>query len=464
VIARKLLPVAVATALVAPWSLAPAEAMSLAPRPERLTLPNGLPVLVVERHDLPIVSVDLVLRAGAVNEAGNEHGLASLTADLLTKGTPTRTAQAIADELDALGASLGAGSDADKTEIGLNVLKPDLDKGLAVMGDVVSHPTFPVAELEKAKSLESARLRTALDDPGDVTGMSASQGLFGRTAYGRPSSGGLTALASLQQADVSSFYHENYRPDRGFMVVVGDITPAEVRRHFGTPFADWKAPATQPGKVVERPQPTGWKGTRLVPMDLTQANINVAFPAIARNHPDYYPLVVATQILGGGYLSRLYKNVREEQGLAYSVYASNVLRQSAGANVIGLQTKQESAAQALKSVLAQVDDLRNRPVSAAELAAIKRYFLGKFPRDLEANSDLAAMVSAVTFYGLPEDYFDRFVSRIQAVTTQDVQRVARKYLDPAHRLVTVVGRQDTLSKVVAPYGPVVVIDKADLIR
>ncbi|HEY9855500.1 MAG TPA: pitrilysin family protein, partial [Stenomitos sp.] len=462
-IARHILPLAAASVLVAPWTLAPAEAKSLAPRPERVTLPNGLPVLVVERHDLPIVSVDLVLRAGGVNEAANEHGLASLTANLLTKGTPTRTAQAIADEIDALGASLGAGADPDKSEVELNVLKSDLDHGLALMGDVVSHPTFPAAELDKAKNLESAGLRTALDDPGTVTGLAASQGLFDHTAYGRPLSGGLAALATLQQVDVQRFYQANYRPDRGFMVVVGDITPAEVRQHFAKPFADWKAPATMPGLTVEHPQPTGWKGARLVPMDLTQANIKVAYPAIARNHPDYFPLVVATQILGGGYLSRLYKNVREEQGLAYSVGASNVLRQSAGTTVIGLQTKEEAAAQALKSVIAQVDDLRNRPVPAPELAAIKRFFLGKFPRDLEANSDLASMVSAVTFYGLPEDYFDRFVSRIQAVTAQDVQRVARKYFDPAHRQVTIVGHQNVLAKVAAPYGPVVVVNKTDLI-
>jgi len=464
VIARPLLSLALATALVAPWSLAPAEAKSLAPRPERLTLPNGLQVLVVERHDLPIVSVDLVLRAGGVNEASNEHGLANMTANLLTKGTPKRTAQAIADEIDAMGASLGAASDADKTEVELNVLKPDLDKGLDVMGDVVSHPTFPVAELDKAKNLDAAGLRTSLDDPGAVTGMAAAQGLFDKTAYGRPASGGLAAVSALQQADVIRFYQTHYRPDRGFMVVVGDITPAEVRKRFVKPFQDWKVPGSQPVQAVERPQPTGRKGARLVPMELTQANLSVAYPAIARNHPDYFPLLVATQILGGGYLSRLYKNVREEQGLAYSVYATNVLRQSSGVTMIGLQTKQESAAKALKSVLAQVDDLRNRPVSAYELDGIKRYFLGRFPRDLEANSDLASMVSAVTFYGLPEDYFERFVSRIQAVSAKDVQRVARKYFDPAHRLVTIVGRQDVLRKVVAPYGPVVLINRSDLIQ
>lgn len=463
-IARRLLALAVAGAIVVPAALQPAEAKSLAPRPERLTLPNGLQVLVVERHDLPIVSASLVIRAGAANEGPQEHGLAHMTASLLTKGTQGRKAQAIADEIDALGASLGAGADADKSEVELNVLKADLDKGLDLMGDVVSHPTFPEGELEKAKTLEAASLRTSLDDPGEVTAMAHREGLFARSAYGRPESGGLAALGALKQADVQRFYQGHYRPDNSFMVVVGDITPAEVRSRFARPFQDWKAPAAAPAGTAEIPQPTGWKGTRLVPMDLTQANISVGFPAIARNHPDFFPLLVATQILGGGYLSRLYKNVREEQGLAYSVSAANVLRQRAGVNVIGLQTKEESAGQALKSVLAQVDDLRARPVPAAELAAIKRYFLGKFPRDLEANSDLASMVSAVAFYGLPDEYFERFNARIQAVSAKDVQRVARKYYDPAHRLVTIVGRKAALEKVVAPYGPVVILDKAQLIR
>lgn len=458
-IARQLLPVALAIALAAP-----AEAKSLAPRPERVTLPNGLPVLVVERHDLPIVSVDLVVRAGATSETPREHGVAHMTAALLTKGTDTRTAQAIAEAIESMGASLEAGSDADQSEVALSVLKEDLERGLDVMGDVVSHPTFPASELDKARTLDAAALRTSLDDPGDVTGMATSQGLFGQSAYGRPASGGLAALASLQQAEVAGFYRTHYRPDRSFMVVVGDVTPSEVRAHFARPFQDWRAPAAPAPAPVEEPRPTGWKGVRLVPMDLTQANLSVAFPAIARNHPDYFPLLVATQILGGGYLSRLYKNVREEQGLAYSVYATHVLRMSAGANLVGLQTREESASRALASVLAQVDDLRRRPVPEAELQAIKRYFLGKFPRDLEANADLAAMVSAVTFYGLPEDYFDRFVSRIQAVSARDVQRVARKYFDPAHRLLTVVGREDVLGKVVSPYGPVVVVPKADLIR
>lgn len=463
-IARPFLALAVATAIALPATLQPAEAKSLAPRPARLTLPNGLSVLVVERHDLPIVSASLVIRTGAINEGPNEHGLAHMTAALLTKGTQRRTAQAIADEIDALGADLEAGADADKTEVELNVLIADLDKGLDLMGDVVSHPTFPQAELDKAKTLETAGLRTALDDPGDVTAMATREGLFAQSAYGRPPSGGLAAVQALQQPAVARFYHTHYRPDQSFMVVVGDITPAEVKARFAKPFQDWKAPAVPPAKPVESPKPTGWKGTRLVPMELTQANISVAFPSISRNHPDYFPLLVATQILGGGYLGRLYKNVREEQGLAYSVYASNMLRLKAGANLIGLQTKEESAGQALKTVMAQVDSLRDRPVPGPELAAIKRYFLGRFPRDLEANSDLASMVSAVTFYGLPDDYFDRFVGRIQAVAAKDVQRVMRQYYDPAQRLVTIVGRQAPLQKVVAPYGPVVVVDKAQLIR
>lgn len=463
-IARPILALAVATAVALPAALQPAEAKSLAPRPTRLTLANGLPVYVVERHDLPIVSANLVIRSGAIHEASNEHGLAHMTAALLTKGTQRRTAQAIADEIDALGASLGAGADSDKSEVELNVLKGDLDKGLDLMGDVVSHPTFPAAELEKGKTLETAGLRSALDDPGEVTGMSARQGLFGQSAYGRPLDGGLAAVSALQQSAVQRFYQTHYRPDNSFMVVVGDITPAEVKARFAKPFQDWKNPAGAPPKAVESPKPTGWKGARLVPMELTQANISVGFPSIKRNHPDYFPLVVATQILGGGYLSRLYKNVREEQGLAYSVHASNMLRLDSGVNVIGLQTKEESAAQALKTVLAQVDDMRKRPVSAGELAAVKRYFLGSFPRNLEANSDLANMVGAVVFYGLPADYFDRFVERIQAVTAKDVQRVMRKYYDPAHRLVTVVGRPAALEKVLAPYGPVVTVDKSQLIQ
>lgn len=462
--ARNLLALAVATTLVLPGMARPAEAKSLAPRPERLTLPNGLKVLVVERHDLPIVSANLVIRAGAVNEGPDEHGLANMTAGLLTKGTQKRTAQAIADEIDALGASLGAGSDADKSEVELTVLKQDLDKGLDLMGDVVSHPTFPAAEVEKAKTLETASLRTALDDPGSVAAMATRQALFDKTAYGRLDSGGLAAVSKLQQADLTRFYQGHYRPERSFLVVVGDITPAEVRARFTKPFQDWKAPAGEPVGPVEAPKPSGWKGVRMVPMELTQANLTVAYPAIPRNHPDYFPMLVTTQILGGGYLSRLYKTVREEQGLAYSVSAASVLRKSSGATVISLQTKEETASQALKTVLAQVDDLRNRPVPEQELTAIKRYFLGRFPRDLEANSDLATMVSALTFYGLPDNYFDQFFTRIQAVSAKDVQRVARKYFDPAHRIVTVVGRQAPLRKVVAPYGPVVTLDKSQLIQ
>lgn len=461
-IARRIVALCAAFVLTAPLRPALASELKI-PHPTHLRLPNGLEVLLVERHDLPIVSAMLVVHAGTVNDPKDKPGVADMTAALLTKGTTAHTAHQIASQLDAMGASLEAAAEPDRTDVHLNVLKRDLDAGLSLMGEVVAHPAFAPSEFVKVKQLEAAGVQSALDDPSRLLTMVTARGLYGMSAYGHPLSAGLKAMEAIARDDVARYYRDHYRVDRSSLVVVGDVTPAELAQHFVQPFRDWVTAPTQdsPSDPIV---PTGWHGAQLVDMDLNQANISVSFPAIARTDPDYYPLLVTTHILGGGYLSRLYKHVREERGLAYSVYATNVLRRKAGASVIVLQTKQESLSEALQLVLDQVRDLREHPVSEHELAAVKTYFAGKLPRDLEANQDLGEEMAEISFYGLGDDYFDRLLPRIQAVTVQDVQRVARKYFDADHQIVNVVGKALVVRGAMAPYGPVHEVQRADLIR
>lgn len=281
----------------------PASARTVAlPAPARVTLDNGLTLLVVERHNLPIVSVSAVVRAGEAYVPVGSAGLATLTAELLRRGTQGRSAPEIAEAIDFIGGSIESSAGLDSSSASLSVLKKDLDTGLALFSDVLLRPTFPDAELKRLKEEYRASLTASLDDADDVLRRAFQQQLLPGHPYGRQTT--LSSLNGLTREAVQRFYQTYYRPNNTFMAVVGDITPAEAKARFERAFGGWKAQAvTAPS--VPAPGRGGDRRVVFVEMPVNQSFIRLGNVAAARNTPDYFPLAVMNHILGGSFTSRL---------------------------------------------------------------------------------------------------------------------------------------------------------------
>lgn len=408
---------------------------------KREVLENGLTLLVVERHDLPIVRVVVGVRAGSVVEPEQKAGLANLTAELLTSGTEKRTAPEISEEAEFVGAALGASGGDDYITVSLSVLKKDVELGFDLLSDVVLNPTFPEEELNKKRERIKGSLKAQEESPGFVASREFRKSVFGTHPYGRLVQGTPESLDAIARQDISGFHHENYVPDNAIMSVVGDITPDEVHGLLQRYFSGWK-PGKAQAAVPALPEKEAKRNTITIDRELTQANIIVGHSGISRDNPDYYSVLVMNYILGGGgFESRLMQNIREQKGLAYDVHSFFNANKYGGGFQVGVQTKNESANIAIQEILREMERIRTVPVSDTELSDAKSFLTGSFPLRFETGARVAGFLIAVEFYGLGMDYIDRYSSYINGVTREDVLHAAQKYLDPVNYTLVVVADQ-----------------------
>jgi len=412
-------------------------AAALGPSVSTETLPNGATLLVSEQTNLPVVLVGILLDAGARRDPSGRAGVANLTADLLTEGTTTRSAAEISQAIDFVGGSLDSTADADFADISLRVLKKDLDVGLGLFADVLLHPAFAADELSRRKEAVLASIRAEQDDPNRVAQKAFREALFDGEPYGSPVEGNESTVPRITRADVRSFYERYYRPSGAVVVVVGDITVREARERVQRALADWDGPPIAPFQYP----PTGESVARTVRIDkpVTQASIILGQRGVARDNPDWEALSVMNYVLGGGgFSSRLMNSIRTEAGLAYSVGSGFSVDKSPGSFQIVMQTKNASTADAIARARAEVDRIRTEPIGDDELEEAKKYLTGSFPLRLDSDGKIAGFFSQVWFYGLGLDYAGTYLRKVDAVTKEDVLRVAREYLDPNRFLEVVV--------------------------
>jgi zinc protease len=257
--------------------------------------------------------------------------------------------------------------------------------------------------------------------------------------YGRPAAGTIESVGKLTRDQVVGFYREHYRPDGAYIIAVGDVTVAEIRQALMQRLARWTAPKT-PLPAIPKPVATVPVETRKITRDLSQTTVLLGRPSIRQDDPDYFPLAVATYVLGGGPTSRLYTRVREEKGLAYSVYSTVHPGRYGASYLVSLQTRTDGVAEAMRLVREEMARMGREPVTAAELDLTKSYLIGSFPLRLDTSGKLAGFLTAVEQNALGLDYPDRYKARISRVTAADVQRVAAKYLDPGTFCSVMVGR------------------------
>ena len=415
-----------------------AASASAGPIAHREVLPNGMILLVAERPAIPLVAVRLFTRAGAVLDPPDRGGLANVTGGLLTRGTAKRTGPELDSAIEFVGGSLEAGAGRDGLQVSLTVLKKDLPLGLDLLQEVVLSPTFPEAELARRITQTRAAIKRSEQEPQSVAGRALARLVFPGHPYGVPVEGTQESVARITRDDVVKFYREHVRPDTAIVAVVGAVTVDEARREIVGRFGGWTRPATPApaiGSASGTPAPT----SETIKRDLTQATMLLGRPAIRQTDPDYFPLGVASYILGGGSASRLYTRVREQSGLAYSVY-SYLSPAKYGASLgIGAQTRTAEVPKVLDLIREELVRIGREPVSDRELELAKSYLIGSFPMRLDTSRKVADFIVAIEHQELGLDYADRYIASIGRVTAADVQRVAARYLAPDGLSRVVVG-------------------------
>lgn len=418
---------------------APAAATQLA---ERETLPNGMVVLHSGRHSVPMVSVVMAIRAGSIAEPSAKAGLASLTAALLNEGTQKRTSREISEAIEFVGGSLSASAGADYTTVSLTVLKKDIGLGFDLLSDIVLRPAFREEEISRKKQITKNRLIQQNEEPGVVASIAFSKAVFGEHPYGRQVQGTVETLDTITRQDLVDFHGAYFAPNNTIVSVVGDISRDELIQLLGKYFGNWQKkniPENVLPAIGRKQSPTVIK----VNKDLTQTNIILGHLGITRDNPDYYAVTVMNYILGGGgFASRLVDNIRDNRGLAYDVHSYFSASKYSGNFQAGLQTKNESANTAIAEVIREMERMRTEPVSDKELADAKSYLTGSFPLRIDSNSKIAGFNLAVEYYGLGLDYIDRYPAIIDAITREDILKVAKKYLDAANYILVVVGNME----------------------
>jgi len=399
------------------------------PLADREVLPNGIVLLVSERHALPIVAINAYVRAGAGLDPPASLGLANLTAELLTRGTARRSGPEIDQAIESVGGSLGSGGGRDGAAVSLGVLKRDLALGLDLLAEVLTQPAFPEPELKRKVAEIQAALQNAETEPGSVAWRALAPLLYPGHPYARPVSGTLQTVATLDRDQVARFHRERYRPDATVIAVVGDVTTAEVRAALTARLGAWMPPPT-PLPAIPIAPPVAPAESRVLTRPLTQTTVLLGRPAIRQDSPDYPALVVANYILGGGSASRLYSRVREERGLVYGVDATLSAARHGASQTVSLQTRNESAPEAVRLVREEMRRIGGADATPGELELAKAYLIGSYPLRVDTSSKVAGLLISLEEAGLGLDYPERYRERIARVTAADVRRVAALYLDP----------------------------------
>lgn len=413
--------------------VAPAPAAPLA---HREVLPNGIVLLVAERPAVPIVAVRLFHRAGATFDPPDKAGLANLTGALLTRGAGARSGQEIDAAIEFVGGRLEAGAGRDGLMASLSVLARDLGLGLDLLADVVLRPTFPDAELKRKAAEIQAAIQRSEESPQTVAARALGRLVFPGHPYGTPVEGTRESVGRLTRDDVLAFWREHVRPDTSIIAVVGAVSQADARHQVLARFGGWARPSAPPASAPAAPGPTA-PGSETITRDLTQATIMLGRLAVNQTDPDYFPLTVASYVLGGGSASRLYARVRDQGGLAYAVFSYLSPGKYGAAVTVSAQTRNPELPKVTEIFRDELGRMGRERITERELGLAKSYLIGSFPLRLDTSAKVADFLIAVEQMGLGLDYADRYRERIARVTPADVQRVATKYLPPDtfHRVV-----------------------------
>jgi zinc protease len=421
------------------------------PQAATKTLPNGLRVFVVTDRSEPAVAARLViLSGGSIKDPAKSPGVARMTAGLLTQGTETRSAQQIAQTIDFIGGSLEASAGADSTSVTLNVVKKDLPTGLDLMSDVVLHPAFRAEELDRQRQQLLSGLTVQYSDPDYLASLVFDRTVYGNSPYGRPGEGTPDSVKQFTRDDFVKFHQSNYAPNESLLAFAGDISPEEAfaaaEKYFG-PWPKHDAPAYDAGQVAAAPGVHIWLVDK---PDAVQTQIRVGKAGIRRGDPNYIPALVMNRVFGGGYNSRLNTEVRVKRGLTYGANSSFDPHRYAGSFAAGTFSRTAVTVEATKLVVDLITQMSKGDITRPELDFARDYLAGVYPIQSETAEQVANRVLTAAAFDLPADYNSTYPDRVRAVTPEQANDMARRYLSPDDLDIVLAGNvgafRDALKK------------------
>jgi zinc protease len=441
------------TVLAALTLIALSASVSHALQITRTRLSNGAILLVSEQHQLPMISIAIAFDAGSRRDPGGKEGLAELTAASLEQGTKQLSTEEFNQKIDFMGSSISISADRDYVYATTRSLNKYEDDTLHLLAQCLETPGLRDADIERKRSDQVAAIKANYEEPGYAAMVAFAKMLYGKGPYGHPTEGFADTAAKLTPDDVKSFYRNYYKLGSAVIAVAGDVNPDTIRAALERELAGLTgtvAPQTAPAAPEV---PLGIHAD-FINRNVAQANLVLGSGGITRSNPDYYKVQVMNYILGGGgFSSRLTRVVRSKAGLAYSIDSAFSAGKFPGAFAAVLQTKNESAQQALKLILTQLHEMRSGPVSDDELTAARKYLIGSFPLRLDRQSQIVEFMLQIELYGLGLNYAERYPELINKVTKIDVQESARKYLHPDALNLVAVANQSIARINPAALGP-----------
>jgi len=426
-----------------PPVLGPPPKVSLPPIVTR-QLPNGLRLMVVEHHELPVADFILLVGSGGTADPAGKMGVANLTAAMLREGTTTRKSLKIADQIAFLGVRLNAGSSWESSMLSLHTPTAQLDSALALFADVALRPSFPANEFDRLKKTRLTELLQLKDQGPAIANIAYPAIVYGSShPYGARLLGTEGSVAGLSVADLQSYYGSNFRPNNSTLIVVGDVTPAQIEQKVNRFFGGWQRGDVTPVKYTDPPK----AGTTTVYLidkpGAAQSSFRIATVGVPRSTRDYFALTVMNTILGGSFTSRLNNNLRETKGYTYGARSQFDMRRAAGPFIASAEIVAAKTDSALIEFMKELTAIR-QSVPPEELSKAKRYLQLQLPSDFETTQQIAGALVPVAMYGLPLDYYNNYVQNIEAITPADVERVARQYVNPGSLAVVIVGDRKSI--------------------
>lgn len=425
---------------------------------EKTKLSNGLEVWMVEQKELPIVSMNLVLKTGSSNEPDNRTGVSSMTTSLLDDGTKTRSAVDIANQLQSIGAFVNAGSGWDSTNVTMQTLTKNLDQALDIYTDIIMNPSFPAAEVESLRGRQLIGLRQQKANPNAIANIVYNKVLYGSHPYGRDDNE--QTIKAITRDDLIKYYESTFRPNNGVLIVVGNFDKASLKSKLEKEFEGWKS-----GEVAARdlPETKALEKTGIYLVDRpnsAQSVVSIGQIGVDRSNPDYFPITVMNAVLGSGITSRISMNLREDKGYTYGAGSSWTYRRNAGPFRAGGDIQTAVTKEAIVEFMKELNGIRgDMPVTQAELDYNKQSLIRRYPAGFETVGAISNQLANLVIYDLPDTYFNDYIAKVNAVTLADVNRVAKQYLDPSKMAIVIVGDRKVVEPTLEGLGyPLTILD------
>ncbi|GAC1653675.1 MAG: hypothetical protein NVS4B3_16990 [Gemmatimonadaceae bacterium] len=410
------------------------------PRCERLVLANGFRVVVAPVHKLPLVSVVLVVDAGAPADQPGREGTAQLTARMLLEGTRRVTGAELTVQFEQLGATVDTSADRDAAVGRLTVMSARLDAALALFGHVVCEPAFPERELTRLKAERVADLLQLATEPGELANEMFSRFLYAPSSrYARPDGGDRDTVTVIERPDVVALHAARYHAGAMTLILAGDVTVERGRALAEATFGGLPRIAPSPLVVDDRPARHTRAAVLIAKSDAPQSELRIGHLGVPRAHPDFFSLTILNAVLGGLFSSRINLNLRERHAYTYGAHSAFDWRRAAGPFEVSTAVRSDVSAAAAREIVGEIERVRTDEVTAGEISLATSYLDGVFPIRYETTGAIAAALANQELYGLPADYFDSYRARIRAVTAQQVLEVARTHLHPDELQMVVVG-------------------------